>query len=80
MGDQVREFLPDIVRSARADRAFLKRAIRFLVTVPRTSAVRLPTVPARADAPPAAGAPGALSGGSAADAAARLDRCGCTRR
>jgi O-methyltransferase involved in polyketide biosynthesis len=31
MGDQVRAFLPDIVRSARADRAFLKRAVRFLV-------------------------------------------------
>jgi hypothetical protein len=31
VGDQVREFLPDIVRSARADRAFLKRAVRFLV-------------------------------------------------
>jgi O-methyltransferase involved in polyketide biosynthesis len=31
MGDQVRAFLPDIVRSARADRAFLKRVVRFLV-------------------------------------------------
>jgi hypothetical protein len=31
VGDQVREFLPDIVTSARADRAFLRRAVRFLV-------------------------------------------------
>jgi hypothetical protein len=32
VGDQVRKFLPDIVTSARADRAFLKRAVRHLVT------------------------------------------------
>jgi O-methyltransferase involved in polyketide biosynthesis len=31
VGDQVREFLPDIVTSARADRAFLRRAVRYLV-------------------------------------------------
>jgi hypothetical protein len=31
VGDQVRQFLPDIVTSARADRAFLKRAVRHLV-------------------------------------------------
>ena len=31
VGDQVRRFLPDIVASARADRAFLKRAVRHLV-------------------------------------------------
>jgi hypothetical protein len=31
VGDQVQEFLPDIVTSARADRAFLRRAVRFLV-------------------------------------------------
>ena len=31
VGDQVRHFLPDIVASARADRAFLKRAVRHLV-------------------------------------------------
>ena len=30
-GDQVQQFLPDIVTSARADRAFLHRAVRFLV-------------------------------------------------
>ncbi|WP_221477830.1 SAM-dependent methyltransferase [Paractinoplanes abujensis] len=30
VGDQVRQFLPDIVASARADRAFLQRAVRFL--------------------------------------------------
>ena len=33
VGDQVRRFLPDIVTSARADRAFLRRAVRHLVTV-----------------------------------------------
>ncbi len=32
VGDQVQQFLPDIVSSARADRAFLKRAVRHLVT------------------------------------------------
>lgn len=32
VGDQVQQFLPDIVRSARADRAFLQRAVRHLVT------------------------------------------------
>jgi S-adenosyl methyltransferase len=32
VGDQVQEFLPDIVTSARADRAFLQRAVRLLVT------------------------------------------------
>jgi hypothetical protein len=32
VGDQVQQFLPDIVTSARADRAFLRRAVRFLVT------------------------------------------------
>jgi S-adenosyl methyltransferase len=32
VGDQVRSLLPDIVTSARADRAFLARAVRFLVT------------------------------------------------
>ncbi|MEV6495541.1 SAM-dependent methyltransferase, partial [Actinoplanes sp. NPDC051633] len=31
VGDQVQSFLPDIVTSARADRAFLRRAVRFLV-------------------------------------------------
>jgi hypothetical protein len=31
VGDQVQQFLPDIVASARADRAFLKRAVRHLV-------------------------------------------------
>ena len=31
VGDQVQQFLPDIVTSARADRAFLKRSVRFLV-------------------------------------------------
>jgi hypothetical protein len=31
VGDQVRRFLPDIVTSARADRAFLQRAVRHLV-------------------------------------------------
>jgi S-adenosyl methyltransferase len=31
VGDQVQQFLPDIVTSARADRAFLDRAVRFLV-------------------------------------------------
>jgi O-methyltransferase involved in polyketide biosynthesis len=31
VGDQIREFLPDIVASARADRAFLNRAVRYLV-------------------------------------------------
>ena len=31
VGDQVQQFLPDIVTSARADRAFLHRAVRFLV-------------------------------------------------
>jgi hypothetical protein len=31
VGDQVQQFLPDIVTSARADRAFLYRAVRFLV-------------------------------------------------
>lgn len=31
VGDQIREFLPDIVASARADRAFLGRAVRYLV-------------------------------------------------
>jgi S-adenosyl methyltransferase len=31
VGDQVQRFLPDIVTSARADRAFLKRAVRHLV-------------------------------------------------
>ena len=31
IGDQVQRFLPDIVTSARADRAFLKRAVTFLV-------------------------------------------------
>jgi hypothetical protein len=31
VGDQVQQFLPDIVTSARADRAFLQRAVRFLV-------------------------------------------------
>jgi hypothetical protein len=31
VGDQVQEFLPDIVTSARADRAFLRRAVRYLV-------------------------------------------------
>ena len=31
VGDQVQQFLPDIVTSARADRAFLKRAVRHLV-------------------------------------------------
>jgi hypothetical protein len=31
VGDQVQQFLPDIVTSARADRAFLRRAVRFLV-------------------------------------------------
>ncbi|MCY1144224.1 SAM-dependent methyltransferase [Actinoplanes sp. Pm04-4] len=31
VGDQVRDFLPDIVASARADRAFLQRAVRHLV-------------------------------------------------
>ncbi|MBM2620599.1 SAM-dependent methyltransferase [Actinoplanes sp. LDG1-06] len=30
VGDQVRQFLPDIVASARADRAFLQRAVRHL--------------------------------------------------
>jgi O-methyltransferase involved in polyketide biosynthesis len=32
VGDQIRGFLPDIVASARADRAFLQRAVRHLVT------------------------------------------------
>ena len=32
IGDQVQQFLPDIVTSARADRAFLQRAVRLLVT------------------------------------------------
>jgi hypothetical protein len=32
VGDQVQSFLPDIVTSARADRAFLRRAVRALVT------------------------------------------------
>jgi O-methyltransferase involved in polyketide biosynthesis len=32
VGDQVQQFLPDIVTSARADRAFLRRAVRYLVT------------------------------------------------
>jgi hypothetical protein len=32
VGDQIRGYLPDIVTSARADRAFLKRAVRHLVT------------------------------------------------
>jgi hypothetical protein len=32
VGDQVQQFLPDIVTSARADRAFLKRAVRHLVS------------------------------------------------
>jgi len=31
VGDQVQRFLPDIVTSARADRAFLRRAVRSLV-------------------------------------------------
>ena len=31
VGDHVRRFLPDIVTSARADRAFLQRAVRYLV-------------------------------------------------
>jgi O-methyltransferase involved in polyketide biosynthesis len=31
VGDQIRGFLPDIVLSARADRAFLNRAVRYLV-------------------------------------------------
>jgi hypothetical protein len=31
VGDQVQQFLPDIVTSARADRAFLRRAVRHLV-------------------------------------------------
>ncbi|WP_438872154.1 SAM-dependent methyltransferase [Paractinoplanes rishiriensis] len=31
VGDQVQQFLPDIVASARADRAFLKRAVTHLV-------------------------------------------------
>jgi S-adenosyl methyltransferase len=31
VGDQVRAFLPDIVTSARADRAFLCRAVQYLV-------------------------------------------------
>ena len=31
VGDQVQRFLPDIVTSARADRAFLQRAVRVLV-------------------------------------------------
>jgi O-methyltransferase involved in polyketide biosynthesis len=31
VGDQVQKFLPDIVTSARADRAFLQRAVRYLV-------------------------------------------------
>jgi hypothetical protein len=31
VGDQVQQFLPDIVTSARADRAFLQRAVRHLV-------------------------------------------------
>jgi O-methyltransferase involved in polyketide biosynthesis len=31
VGDQVQQFLPDIVTSARADRAFLQRAVRLLV-------------------------------------------------
>lgn len=31
VGDQIRGFLPDIVASARADRAFLGRAVRYLV-------------------------------------------------
>jgi hypothetical protein len=31
VGDQVQRFLPDIVTSARADRAFLRRAVRHLV-------------------------------------------------
>jgi hypothetical protein len=31
VGDQVQRFLPDIVTSARADRAFLRRAVRLLV-------------------------------------------------
>jgi hypothetical protein len=31
VGDQVQQFLPDIVTSAQADRAFLYRAVRFLV-------------------------------------------------
>ena len=31
IGDQVQQFLPDIVTSARADRAFLKRAVHHLV-------------------------------------------------
>ena len=31
VGDQVQRFLPDIVTSARADRAFLQRAVRHLV-------------------------------------------------
>jgi O-methyltransferase involved in polyketide biosynthesis len=32
VGDRVQRFLPDIVASARADRAFLHRAVRHLVT------------------------------------------------
>src|SRR5262245_45370044 len=32
VGDQVQQFLPDIVTSARADRAFLSRAVHHLVT------------------------------------------------
>ncbi|GAA5190041.1 SAM-dependent methyltransferase [Rugosimonospora acidiphila] len=32
VGDAIREFLPDIVASARADRSFLIRAVRHLVT------------------------------------------------
>jgi hypothetical protein len=32
VGDQVQQFLPDIVTSARADRAFLQRAVRYLVS------------------------------------------------
>jgi O-methyltransferase involved in polyketide biosynthesis len=32
VGDKIRAFLPDIVLSARADRAFLNRAVRYLVT------------------------------------------------
>jgi hypothetical protein len=31
VGDQVQRFLPDIVTSARADRAFLRRAVRHLI-------------------------------------------------
>jgi O-methyltransferase involved in polyketide biosynthesis len=32
IGDQVQQFLPDIVTSARADRAFLQRVVRYLVS------------------------------------------------